>query len=267
MYYAKNLHLNKKKSFKFLDIFSASPFWTQNFFSSEFVTGLQERLKHTVLNSRAESTTLGYHKSFQKWQNFAINILDVPTLPADPFHIALYLQHLAESSSIAAVNSTFYAINWAHGLSGIASPTQSKFFIRVKEGIVRSLSRGHPSRKEPLDIQHLKSLGAKIDHTDLLHLHSYVMFMVSFARFLRSSKVINLRHNGISFNDNYMLVSIRKSKTDQPRNGGTVVLAELKDAGVCPVKLMRRYLELARVPPVLMTFYLDLFQAKGKASV
>ena len=94
------------------------------------------------------------------------------------------------------------------------------------------------------------------------------MFVVSFAGFLRSSEVINLRRNDISFNDNYKLVSIRKSKTDQLRDGGTVVLAELKDAGVCPVKLMRRYLELARVPPpVLMTFYLDLFQAKGKASI
>ena len=239
------------------------------FFSSKFVTGLQERLKHTVLNSRAKSTTLVYHKSFQKWKNFAIDILDVPTLPADPFHVALYLQHLAESSSIAAANSTFYAINWARGLAGIPSPTQSKFLITVKEGIVRSLSRGHPSRKEPLDIQYLKSLGAQIDHTDLLHLRSYVMFVVSFAGFLRSSEVINLRRNDISFNDNYMLVSIRKSKTVQLRDGGTVVLAELKDAGVCPVKLMRRYLELARVPPppVLMTFYLDLFQAKGKASV
>ena len=61
-----------------------------------------------------------------------------------------------------------------------------------------------------------------------------------------------------------MLVSIRKSQTDQLRDGGTVVLAEFKDAGVCPVKLMRRYLELARVPPVLMTFCLDLFQTKKK---
>ena len=131
----QSLHLNKKKSFKFLDIFSASPFWTQNFFSSEFVTGLQERLKHTVLNSRAESTTLGYHKSFQKWKNFAIDILDVPTLPADPFHVALYLQHLAE---IAAVNSTFYSINWAHGLAGIPSPTQSKFLITVKKVLLEA---------------------------------------------------------------------------------------------------------------------------------
>ena len=226
------------------------PFGYKNFFSSEFVNGLKERLKHTVLNSRAESTTLEYHKSFQKRKKFATDVLDVPTLPADPFHVALHFQPLADSSSIAAVHSTFSAINWEHGLAGNPSPTQNKFLITVKEGIVRSLSRGHPSRKEPLDIQYLQSLGAKIDHNDLLHLRSYVMFVILFSGFLRSSEVINLRSSDIfSFNDNYMLVSIRKSKTDQLTDGGTVVLEELRDAGVCPVKLMRRYLELARVPP------------------
>ena len=162
-----------------------------------------------------------------------------------------------------------HAISWAHGLAGIPSPTQNKFLITVKEGIVRSLSRGQHSRKEPLDIQYLQSLGAKIDHNDLLHLRSYVMFVILFSGFLRSSEVINLRSSDIfSFNDNYMLVSIRKSKTDQLTDGRTVVLAELKDAGVCPVKLMRRYLELARVtPPVLMTFCLDLFQPLGKGKI
>ena len=127
-------------------------------------------------------------------------------------------------------------------------PTQNKFFITVKEGIARTLRREHPSRKEPLDIQYLHSLEAKIDHNDLLHLRSYVMFVILFVRFLRSSEVINYEVR-ICFNNNYMLVSIRKSKTDQLRDGGTVVLAELKDVGVCPVKLMRRYLELARVLP------------------
>ena len=91
------------------------------------------------------------------------------------------------------------------------------------------------------------------------------MFVVSFAGFLRSSEVINLRRNDISFNDNYMLVSIRKSKTDQLRDGGTVVLAELKDAGVCPVKLMRRYLELARVPPSTNDFLFRPISGKGKS--
>ena len=90
-----------------------------------------------MLSSRAQNTTAGYNRSFQKWKNFATHILQVPYLPADPFHVALYLQHLAETSSIAAINSTFYSINWAHGLAGIPSLTHNIFLVTVREGIIR----------------------------------------------------------------------------------------------------------------------------------
>jgi hypothetical protein len=82
-----------------------------------------------MLSSRAQSTTAGYNRSFQKWKNFATHILQVPYLPADPFHVALYLQHLSETSSIAAINFTFYSINWAHGLAEIPSPTHNIFWL------------------------------------------------------------------------------------------------------------------------------------------
>ena len=160
-----------------LDMFSSSPIWSQNVTSSVFISGLKERLKYTMLSSRAQSTTAGYNRSFQKWKNFATHILQVPYLPAYPFHIALYLQHLAETSSIAAINSTFYSINWAHGLGGIPSPTHNIFLVTVRESIIRRFSQGHTSRKEPLDIAHLKTLGTKIGLNDLLQLRSYVMFV------------------------------------------------------------------------------------------
>jgi ribosomal protein S18 len=140
-----------------------------------------------MLYSKAESTTIGYSKSFQKWKKFAEGVLDVQYLPADPFHVALYLQHLSDTSSIAAVNSIFYAINWAHSLAGFVSPTQDQFLVAVRAGIIKHLSQGHPNKKEPLDIEHLKKLGAHIDYKDLTQLRNYVMFVLSFAAFLRRS--------------------------------------------------------------------------------
>ena len=92
-----------------------------------------------------------------------------------------------------------YSINWAHGLAGIPSPTHNIFLVTVREGIIRRFSQGHTSRKEPLDIAYLKTLGTKIDLNDLLQLRSYVMFVISFEGFLRSSEVINLISNDIIF--------------------------------------------------------------------
>lgn len=218
-----------------------------------------------MLSSRAQSTTAGYNRSFQKWKNFATHILQVPYLPADPFHVALYLQHLAETSSIAAINSTFYSINWAHGLAGIPSPTHNIFLVTVREGIIRRFSKGHTSRKQPLDIAHLKTLGTKIDLNDLLQLRSYVMFVISFAGFLRSSEVINLISNDIIFHHNYISISIRQSKTDQLRDGETVVLTELEDSRICPVKLLKRYLDITRIPPGTNEFLFRPISGQGKS--
>ena len=71
------------------------------------------------------------------------------------------MEYLADSSSTAVVNLAFYVVNWTHGLAGIPSPAQSNFLIMVRKQIVRSLSQGRSGEKKPLDIHHLKSLGAK----------------------------------------------------------------------------------------------------------
>ena len=42
--------------------------------------------------------------------------------PAEPTAVALYLQHIIETTkSYHAVDAAYYAINWAHDLAGLAS--------------------------------------------------------------------------------------------------------------------------------------------------
>lgn len=83
-----NNHNNVVVSFVVVDIFHNSPIWSQNSSSSEFVTGLRKRLKYSIINSRATSTTAGYSKAFQKWKTFAEAILGTSPLPADNFQVA-----------------------------------------------------------------------------------------------------------------------------------------------------------------------------------
>ena len=204
-----------------------------------------------------------YNRAFQKWMKFAKDILNVPYLPANPFHVALFFQHLADTASVSAVNSTFYAINWAHVISGFISPTQDQFVVMVKAGIIRRLSLGHPNRKEPLDIQHLKNLGASLDYSDLTQLRNYVMCVIAFAAFIRSSEVINLRRNDIEFEFNHISIYIRKSKTDQLRDGATVLLNELKDVSICPVRLIKRYLEVTNISPASSEYLFRPISGRG----
>ena len=88
---------------------------------------------------------------------------------------ALYIQHLVEqTSSESAINSAFYAINWAHKLAGLESPTNHPTVLLIKEGAVRM----RPQKcniKEPSEPVHLKDLASQTDFEDLLQLRSLVM--------------------------------------------------------------------------------------------
>ena len=81
----------------------------------------------SVLSARAPSTTSTYHRAFKRWKDFAVSNLKGNYLPANPIHVAVYLQHVLESTkACSSVDSAFYAIKWAHEIAGMASPTDNQ---------------------------------------------------------------------------------------------------------------------------------------------
>ena len=60
--------------------------------------GLASRLQKSVLSARAPSTTSTYHREFKRWKDFAVSNLKGNYLPANPIHVAVYLQHVLEST-------------------------------------------------------------------------------------------------------------------------------------------------------------------------
>ena len=64
--------------------------------------------------------------------------------------MSLYLVHLSkEHNSMAKDNKAFYAISWAHDLSGVKNPCHSSLVISVKEGAHRCTAQP-VSKKEPI---------------------------------------------------------------------------------------------------------------------
>ncbi|KAK2553009.1 hypothetical protein P5673_025727 [Acropora cervicornis] len=131
--------------------------------------------------------------------------------------VPMYL--LERTRSASTINTAFYAINWAHKLAGLESPTDHPTVLLIEEGAVRTCSQ-KCNRKEPLEPDHLKGLASQTNFEDLLPLRSLVLYVLSFCGFLRSAKILELHHNSISFKNDHMEISIVKSKTDQLSEGG-----------------------------------------------
>ena len=52
---------------------------------------LEDRLKTTVLFSKANGTVVAHNRAFRKWKQFLLDRLDGKVFPASPFYVALYL--------------------------------------------------------------------------------------------------------------------------------------------------------------------------------
>ena len=72
------------------------------------------KLPSTVLVSKASGTIDSYRRAFARWKEFAAAKEEIEAFPAKPEHVALYLQHLLDSTqSYSVVDSAIYAIQWA----------------------------------------------------------------------------------------------------------------------------------------------------------
>ena len=88
--------LPKTKEHLEKDIFSTDLWATSHQFSQE-VAPLMDKLKSTVLASRAPGTSLNYMRIFNRWRSFATEVLGIVAMfPVEPIHCALFLQYLLD---------------------------------------------------------------------------------------------------------------------------------------------------------------------------
>ncbi|CAH3170020.1 unnamed protein product [Pocillopora meandrina] len=69
-----------------------------SYFHSSIYLGLNDRLKTTVLSSKANGTFIVYNRAFCGWNQFANDKLNGKAFLASSFHVVLYLQHLLEET-------------------------------------------------------------------------------------------------------------------------------------------------------------------------
>ena len=108
---------------------------------------------------------------------------------AEPIHVAVYLQHVLESTrSRSSVDSAFYSIKWAHESAGLGSPTDNTLVIRVREAANRILGVERRNRKEPITIEILKDIVDNADLSNTLQLRNVCLYVLSYAGFFLERK-------------------------------------------------------------------------------
>ena len=230
-------------NFSHTDVFTKGPWsWLDNLQDPD-LKRLAQSLPRTMLSSKADSTSKKYLYAFARWKEWAEKKSEVAVFPVIDVQFALYLQDLAETTeSRAAVEAAANAVSWVHQLAGLEAITASPFVRAVLAGLQRKLAKPK-KKKEPVTPDMLVAI-ARSCGDSLSDLRLLAMAVFAFAAFLRCNELINLRCCDISFSSESMSVSLPKSKTDQYREGSSVLVARSSTA-TCPVGIMERYFKKA----------------------
>ncbi|MEW8548151.1 MAG: tyrosine-type recombinase/integrase [Candidatus Thiodiazotropha sp.] len=206
---------------------------------------LASRMSNYMLKSRSDSTVSKYFYSFKRWEKFIVSKGGC-ALPANPIHVALYLTELLDSgNSDSVITSALYGIKWVHKTCDLQDPTDNTFVSNLVEAAKRIAVRS-VKKKQPVTVDMLKSLCAKYSSSsDLLVIRDLCMILLSFCGFLRYDEISSLRCNDIQIFDSYLILKIKKSKTDQYRQGDEVPISKGSSIA-CPLRMVLRYLEVSK---------------------
>lgn len=186
---------------------------------------------------RAESTMKGY---WSDWRHFTTWCAahGLVALPAQPETIALYLTDHAGKLAVGTLSRRITSIGVAHELYGHEPPTGSSIVRRTRRGIARAYGTAQVG-KEPLRTADLRRMIRGLDLRTTIGLRDRALLVLGFAGALRRSELVALDVADLTERDEGLVVTIRRSKTDQEGEGAEIGVPFGSDPDTCPVRAVR----------------------------
>ena len=112
-------------------------------------------LSKVLTESRENSTTKTYSSYFEKWKIWATQFAEVNILPADEFHIVLYMMLLLQTGkTFPVIRMSYFVINYFHSIVEYQNPCPTSLLYNVLEGINRILAYS-ATKKSPVTVSQL----------------------------------------------------------------------------------------------------------------
>jgi integrase len=209
--------------------------------------------------SVAESSRKGYAadwKAFSAWCAQA----GASPLPAHPALVATYLAHLADvGRKVSTIERALTGIAYAHRSAGHAWARSTPPIPAVLSGIRRRIGVAH-SKKTPLGDDDLRRIVGALG-SELLGVRDRSLLTLGWFTACRRSEIVALNVADVAFVHEGLVVTLRRSKTDQEGRGAEKGVPFAGDPAVCPVRALRAWLNASRIESG------PIFRAVGRAGV
>lgn len=197
-----------------------------------------------IADSRSANTIRGY---LSDWTDFAswAAAHGFCALPAEPATVALYLTDRSATLVAATLARRLAAISARHRDSNLPTPTRHPVVVATFRGIRRTIGTAQ-SPKDALLTADVIRIMAACPNT-LSGLRDKALLGISFAAALRRSESAALRVEDVQIDAVGMVLTIRRSKTDQEAQGRKVGIQRTIHPETCPVRAVEAWLDAGRI--------------------
>lgn len=192
----------------------------------------------------APATRRAYDHDWRVFAEWCVARGQAP-MPASPETVAAFLAAEADSDlHPVTITKRAAAIAAAHRSQGQPSPCESSAIAAVLAGIRRTRGMRPQRKAQALELGPLARMIELIDTGTLAGVRDRALLLLGFAAALRRSELVALDAEDLCFQAvRGLLVTVRRSKTDQPQQGELVAVPYAQDPNRCAVRSVRRYLE------------------------
>jgi len=189
--------------------------------------------------AKSENTRKAYQAG---WRIFAEQFcadLDYQPLPATPETIVEFITWSSDHRKVSTIEARLAAISFAHRLAGQPDPTDDNE-VRLVMMRLRRTKGTKPESKNPLGDHDLEKVIASLPHT-LRGARDKALLLMGYSRALRRSEIAALTVADVRFDENELVVTLLKRKTDQYGHRTAIVVTQV-GGPLCAVTALREWL-------------------------
>lgn len=182
------------------------------------------------------------------WKNFDTWCAghNLSSMPASGETVALYVTDQAKTLKMSTVQRRLSTISMAHQHQGHPSPIGAIEVKRVMQGLRRKLGTA-PTKKKPLRVSDLRRLADCLDLDRPAGLRDHALLLIGFVGALRRSELVALQVDDLEDHEHGMVITIKRSKTDQTGQSRRIGIPYGSNPTTCPVRATRRWIAAAEL--------------------
>ena len=203
---------------------------------------LIQKAKTFVAAAKAPATVKAYRNDWGDFESWC-RARQLPFLPSTPETVALYIADRASTLASGTITRRLTSITKAHQAAGFTnSPATTRHFVvgETLKGIRRTIGTAQHGKDPLLSADIRRIVAAR--RRDLLGIRDSALVLAGFAGGFRRSELAGIHISDLKFSSDGVVITIRKSKTDQDGAGREVGLPFGNSQDTCPVRTLRQWL-------------------------